>query len=127
MPVAGSLDGVTARHRRRLSSERGTASAELVAVIPALLAGVLIAVQLAAVGFSLWGAGLAARAGARSSLIGEDGAAAARDALPGLLRKDADVEDADEVSVEVSIPRVLPVLPRLRVAAHAALEPGDEG
>lgn len=100
---------------------------ELIGVLPALLVGVLIAAQLAAAGFALWSAGLAARAGARSALIGDDAEPAARQALPGLLRGGADISDGDEVSVEVTIPRVLPVLPEVRVGARAALEADDGG
>ncbi len=94
-------------------------------MLPALIVAVLVATQLAAVGFALWSAGLAARAGARSALVGDDAEVAARDALPGLLRSGADVTDDEDVSVEVSIPRVLPVLPDVRIAVHAALEVED--
>jgi hypothetical protein len=103
-------------------SERGTASVELVGVLPALIVALLVATQLVAVGFALWSAGLAARAGARSALIGDDAAAAARQALPGLLRPGAAVSDENDVAVEVVVPRVLPVLPKLRIGAHASLE-----
>lgn len=98
---------------------------ELVGVIPALVVAVLVAAQLAAVGFALWSAGLAARAGARSALIGDDAELAARHALPGLLRAGADVRDGADVTVQVAIPRVLPVLPRVMIAAHASMESGD--
>lgn len=105
--------------------ERGTASVELVAVIPLLLLAVLAAVQIALAGHSLWSAGVAARAGARAALVGGDGAAAARRALPPSLREGAEVEDAEGVSVRVPVPRFLPGLPRLAVGATAGLEQGD--
>ena len=53
--------------------EGGTASVELVAVVPFLLLAVLAAVQIALAGQALWSAGVAARAGARAALVGEGG------------------------------------------------------
>jgi hypothetical protein len=105
--------------------EEGTASIELVAVIPFLLLAVLVAAQLALAGQALWSAGVAARAGARAALVGRDGAAAARRALPPSLRKGAEVSDADAVSVRVAIPRLLPALPHFTVDAKAGLGGGD--
>ena len=107
------------------SSERGSASAELIAVIPALVVAVLIAAQLVAVGYSLWSAGLGAPAGARAAHVGADPAAAARRALPPALRSGAAVREGEggggEVSVQVAVPRVLPALPPLEVGARTAL------
>ena len=106
-------------------AERGSASAELIAVIPALLVATLIAAQLAAAGYSLWSAGLAARAGARAAHVGADAVAAARRALPPALRKGAAVREGDaagEISVRVAVPRLLPVIPAVRVGARTALE-----
>jgi hypothetical protein len=105
--------------------EDGTASVEMVAVIPFLLLVVLVAAQIGLVGQALWSAGVAARAGARAALVGGDAAAAARRALPPSMREGAEVSDGDGVSVRVVIPRLLPVMPRLTVGAGAALEPGD--
>jgi len=105
--------------------ERGTASVELVAVVPFLLLAVLAAVQIALAGHSLWAAGVAARAGARAALVGGDAAAAARRALPPPLRDGADVEDGKEVSVRVAVPRFLPGLPVVKVGASSALEEED--
>ncbi len=103
--------------------ERGTASVELVAVVPFLLLAVLAAVQIALAGHALWSAGVAARAGARAALVGSDATAAARRALPPSLRDGARVEDAEEVSVRVAVPRFLPGLPSVTVGAEADLEP----
>jgi hypothetical protein len=113
------------------ASERGSASAELIAVIPALVIAVLIAAQLVAVGYSLWSAGLAARAGARAAHVGADAAAAARRALPPALRNGAAVREGEadgggEVSVRVAVPRVLPALPALEVGARTALAVGGD-
>lgn len=104
--------------------EAGTASVELVAVVPFLLLAVLVAAQLGLAGQALWSAGIAARAGARAALVGADAAAAARRALPPSMRDGAKVEDGDPVAVRVAVPRLLPAMPRLTVGAEAALEPG---
>ena len=99
--------------------ERGTASVELVAVVPFLLLAVLVAAQIALAGQALWSASVAARAGARAALVGGDATAAARRALPPSLREGAEVEDAGEVSVRVPVPRLFPGLPRVMVGARA--------
>jgi len=105
--------------------EGGTASVELVAAVPFLLLAVLVAVQIALAGQALWSASVAARAGARAALVGGDAAAAARRALPPSLRRGSEVEGADQVSVRVPVPRLLPGLPPLTVRVRAGLEPGD--
>jgi Flp pilus assembly protein TadG len=105
--------------------EDGTASIEMVAVVPFLLLAVLVAAQIGLAGEALWSAGVAARAGARAALVGGDVEAAARQALPSAMRGGAEVSGGDAVSVRVGIPRLLPGLPGLTVGAKAALEPGD--
>jgi hypothetical protein len=105
--------------------ERGTASIELVAVVPFLLLGILVAAQLALAGQALWSAGVAARAGARAALVGRDATAAARSALPPSMRDGVEVEEGEGVSVRVVIPRLFPALPQMRVGAGSGLEPGD--
>ncbi len=109
--------------QRRYGDQDGTASVELVAIVPALLVAALIAAQLAAAGHALWSAGIAARAGARAAHVGGDPERSARRALPGLLRESAEVSHSDGVRVEVAIPRLLPGLPRISVTAHTAMEP----
>jgi hypothetical protein len=104
--------------------EEGTASVELIAVVPFLLLAVLVAAQLGLAGQALWSAGVAARAGARAALVGGDPAAVARRALPPSLRSGAEVSGAGAVSVRVPIPRLLPGLPRLTVAAKTGLGDG---
>ena len=108
------------------SAELGQASAELVAVIPALLLAVLVAAQLGLVGWALWSAGSAARAGARAAHVGGDAEAAARSALPTFLRQGARVSDEDEVEVRVRVPTLVPGAPRIPLEASAALGAGDE-
>lgn len=104
--------------------EEGTASVELIAVVPFLLLAVLVAAQLALAGQALWSAGVAARAGARAALVGGDAAAAARRALPPPLRPGAEVSEGGAVSVRVTIPRLLPALPRVTVGAETSLGEG---
>jgi hypothetical protein len=94
-------------------------------VVPFLLLAVLAAVQIALAGQALWSASVAARAGARAALVGDDAAAAARRALPPSLRGDSEVAGASDFSVRVPVPRLFPGLPRVMVGARAELEPGD--
>jgi len=93
-------------------------------VVPFLLLAVLVAAQLGLVGQALWSAGVAARAGARAALVGNDAGAAARRALPPSLRRGARVSDSGAISVRVEIPRLLPGLPRLTVGAESGLGDG---
>jgi hypothetical protein len=113
--------------RNAAHGEEGTASVELIAVVPFLLLGVLVAAQIALAGQALWLASVAARAGARAALVGGDAAAAARSALPPSMRKGAEVEDGvgEGVSVRVEVPRLIPALPEVRVGARSGLEPDD--
>lgn len=104
--------------------EEGTASVELVAVVPFLLLALLVAAQIALAGQALWSAGVAARAGARAAAVGGDASAAARSALPPSMREGAKVDDEDGVAVRVEVPRLIPVLPELRVGARSGLEAG---
>ena len=106
-----------------LEGERGSASLELVGVLPFLLLAILVAAQLAVAGQALWSAGVAARAGARAALVGKDAGAAARAALPPSMRRHVRVDAAGDVSVEVPVPRLLPALPPVRVSAGARLGP----
>lgn len=107
------------------SSERhgedGTASVELVAVVPFLLLAVAVAAQIALAGQALWSASVAARAGARAAMVGEDAATAARATLPPTMREESKVEDEGHVSVEVAVPRLLPALSKVMVGASSSL------
>ena len=106
--------------------ERGTASVELIAAVPLLLLALAVAAQIALAGQALWSASVAARAGARAALVGKDPKAAARQALPGVMRDGAEVAEDDEgtVSVKVPIPSLLPDLPVLKVGARSGLGEG---
>ncbi|HEX6602209.1 MAG TPA: hypothetical protein VF030_06155 [Solirubrobacterales bacterium] len=113
------------RAREAAHGEEGTASVELVAVVPFLLLGVLVAAQIAVAGQALWSASVAARAGARAALVGGDASAAARSALPPSMREGATVAEGDGVSVRVKVPLLLPSLPEVRVGAQSGL--GSDG
>lgn len=110
--------------RSRCHGEDGTASVELIAAVPFVLFVVAVAAQAALAGHAFWSASVAARAGARAALVGADPEQVAKRALPPSLRRGADVEDEDGVSVAVRVPSLLPELPPLRVAASSGLEPG---
>ncbi len=137
--------------RRAASSSRreeGTASVELIAVVPFLLLAVLVAAQIALAGQALWSASVAARAGARAAAGGgdpvaaayamtlADGAAeagalalasggsaaeAAREALPGWAKDDVAVAvEGDTVSVQLRPPSPIPaVSKRLTISSSA--------
>lgn len=104
-----------------IRSQAGQASAELVAVIPILIVVVALAGQLAVVGYSLWSAASAARAGARAAAVGGDPQRAARSALPGFLADGAEVDDAGPVEVRVRAPALLPGVPAIPVDAATEL------
>lgn len=117
------MSGQVASSVRR---EGGTASVELIAVVPFLLLAALAVAQLAIAGQALWSAGVAARAGARAELVGGDAGRAARRTLPEPLRGDAEVTVADGVVVRVVVPRLLPGMPRLAVESETRLGGGGE-
>jgi hypothetical protein len=79
----------------------GSASLELVGVLPFLLVAILVAAQLAIAGGSLWSAAVAARGEARESLISGGGGGAA----------------------ERELPRLVPGLPRVSVVVRTRLGP----
>lgn len=93
------------------------------ALVPLLLVSALAVAQALTAGWALLSAGEAARAAARAAHVGSDAEEAAGQALPGLLEP-AEVEsDGSEVRIEVRAPSVLPGVPRIPVAASAALDP----
>jgi hypothetical protein len=112
------------RAERRKRGEAGSASLELIGVLPFLLLTIAVAAQLGIAGASLWSAGIAARAGARAAVVGGSAAAAARAALPPALRDGARVDSAGAVSVEVPVPVLIPGMPDVGVTAKTRLGPG---
>lgn len=99
------------RAGRRVRSESGQASVELVILAPLLVAVVLAAAQLLAAGAAGELADHAAEAGAMALLQGADPAAAARDAVPGWSRERMTVRiDGRRVRVRMSPPSPFPGL-----------------
>jgi hypothetical protein len=74
-----------------LADERGQASVELIAAVPALLLCGLVCLQLLAAGYALTLADGAAEAAALAVVSGGDAPRAARAALPGWARSRARV------------------------------------
>jgi hypothetical protein len=98
----------------RWRGTEGQASAELVALVPCLVALLAALWQLVLVGQAAWAATTAARAAARAHAVGDDPRRAARDHLPGPLERDLRVTTpgGGDVEVKVRIP-ALPGLPSL--------------
>jgi hypothetical protein len=107
-------------------SAAGQASVEFVAVLPALAVCLLLAGQATLAGWALWSAGNAARTGARAERVGSDAEAAARRALPGSLRGEAEIRSGDGVRVRVRVPALIPGVELPSVAASSTLD-GDAG
>jgi hypothetical protein len=100
-----------------MGEERGQASIELVAALPALLLAALVALQLLAAGYAMTLADGAAEAGALALASGGSGAKAARDALPGWAERDVAVSvRGGTVTV-----RLLPPSPFQAIASHLAV------
>jgi hypothetical protein len=102
-------------------AERGQASVELLAGLPALLLAGLIGFQLLAAGYALTLADGAAEAGALARVAGADPEEAAREALPGWARDRVRVAaDGGRVEVLLRPPSPLPGLAeRLEVTSRA--------
>jgi hypothetical protein len=97
----------------------------LAGVLPFVVVAVLIGAQLMVAGYALWSAGVAARAGARAAHIGADAASAARRALPPRLVRGSRISREGGVLVRVTVPRLLPILPKFKVRGHARLAGGS--
>jgi hypothetical protein len=104
--------------------ERGQASVELVAVLPAAAVVVALVWQAVLAGQALWLVGSAAREAARASAIHADPLPAARRVLPAGLARDARVRtvDGEAVRVRLPVPSVFGVHLGT-VSATARLEP----
>jgi Flp pilus assembly protein TadG len=99
--AADRLPGVAAV----LAEQRGQATVELVAAVPALLLAAAVALQLLVAGYTLTLADGAAEAGALALASGGSAAEAARAALPGWAEDDVSVKvAAEEVSVRLRPP-----------------------
>lgn len=114
--------------RRGRTQQGGQASVELVAAVPVLLTILLALVQLVVVGYALWSAGAAARAGARAAFVGGDAEAAAKSAVPDALERGATVKDQQgAIEVTVSAPSLVPGLPGIPLRASAAFDAIGDG
>jgi hypothetical protein len=105
--------------------ERGQATVELVAALPALLLAALVALQLLAAGYALTLADGAAEAGALALASGGSAAEAAREALPGWADGDVAVAvEGGEVSVRLRPPSPFEAISeRLAISSSAAARP----
>jgi len=108
-----------------MAEERGQASIELVAGLPALLLAGLLALQLLATGYALTLADGASEAGALALATGRPAADAARDALPGWARENVGVSvSGGEVTVTLAPPSLSSGLAdRLAVTSSATARP----
>jgi hypothetical protein len=106
-------------------AERGQATVELVAAMPALLLAALVSLQLLAAGYALTLADGAAEAGALALASGGSAAKAARESLPGWAEDDVSVSvEGGEVSVRLQPPSPFAaVARRLTVTSSAAARP----
>jgi hypothetical protein len=106
-------------------AERGQATVELVAALPALLLTALVALQLLAAGYALTLADGAAEAGALALASGGPAAEAARAALPGWAEDDVTVlVEGGRVSVRLRLPSPIEALSeQLVVSSSAAARP----
>ena len=96
-----------------MRGERGQATVELVALLPAVLLVGLVCLQLLAVGYAKVLAGTAAEAGALALAAGADPREGAREALPGWARARARVAvGGGRVAVRMRPPAALQVLGR---------------
>jgi Flp pilus assembly protein TadG len=102
-------------------AERGQATVELVAALPALLLAALVSLQLLAAGYAMTLADGAAEAGALALASGGSAAEAARDALPGWAKNDVAVAvEGNTVSVRLRPPSPIPaVSKRLTISSSA--------
>ena len=88
-----------------MGGERGQASVEVLAGIPALVLAGLVSLQLLAAGYSLTLADGAAEAGAMALAAGRPAAPAVREALPGWARHRIRIEvDGGRLTVRLRPP-----------------------
>jgi hypothetical protein len=101
---------------------------ELIAALPVLMLGALIALQLLAAGYTLTLADGAAEAGALALAAGGSAATAARDALPGWAGEASEVDvKGGRVTVRLRPPSPIPgVAAHLTVASSAFAAPAGE-
>jgi hypothetical protein len=105
-----------------MNEERGQASVELIAALPALLLAAAVALQLFVAGYAMTLADGAAEAGALALASGSSAADAARAALPGWAKEDVSVSvEGGTVTVRLLPPSPLhPVAEGLAVSSSAS-------
>jgi hypothetical protein len=104
------------------NDQRGQASVEFVAAIPAALLVGLIAWQLALIGHAAWLVAHSARAAARADAVGRSPAGAARSVLPRSLEHGLRVERSGRrVSVRVQVPLLFRPRSHLELGARSSL------
>jgi len=112
----------------RSAEERGQASLELLASVPAMVLGAMVALQLALTGYSLHLAGGAAEAGALALAAGTDPRAAADAALPDWAESGFDVKSEDGwIEVSVRPPAPLPAISSALEVSASSWAKGAEG
>lgn len=106
-----------------MADERGQATVETVAAVPALLLAGALALQLFAAGYALTLADGAAEAGALALVAGRPSAEAARGALPDWAEDDVDISvRGGRVTVRLEPPALLGALAdRLAVTGTATV------
>lgn len=107
----------------RRNQTDGQASAELIAVVAAMLVAALLLAQVVVAAWTLLSAGEAARAGARASYLGADPVEAARRAVPRTLGRPGVSQVMGRVRVSLAAPSLFPGMPRIPIDAAASLDP----
>lgn len=109
----------------RPAADAGQATVEFVALLPLVVAVLVLAWQAVLAGHTAWAANASARAAARAAALGADPARAARAHLPGRLEAGLRVARPRPGLVEVSlrIPRLLPEVPLGRVSGTGRFRP----
>src|SRR3954463_14596926 len=102
--------------------ERGQASVEFVAAVPAVLLLGMVAWQLSLLGHAAWLSAHAAKAAARADAVGRSPKRAARSALPRSLRRGLVVERSGaRVRVRVRVPLLLRQRSHVSITARSSL------
>src|SRR3954453_11487104 len=101
------MDHTPSRPRIRSARERGQASVELLAALPAVLLVGALVWEIALAGQAAWLLAKAPRTGARARVVDRGARAAARSAVPVSLRRGMRVErrSGGAVHVRLNVPR----------------------
>jgi hypothetical protein len=102
--------------------ERGQASVELVAALPAAFVAGLAAWQLALLGHAAWLSAHAVRAAARADAVGRSPRRAARSVLPRSLEQGLQVDrSGPRVRVRIRVPLLIPRPSHVSITAQSSL------